>query len=43
MFIEVFDKTLESVKLESTYPLSKVTSTRKIDFVLWSLGKKKSQ
>ena len=40
MFIEVFDKTLESVKLESTYPLSKVTSTKKIDLVLWSLGKK---
>ena len=35
MFIEVFDKTLESVKLESTYPLSKVTSTKKIDFVLF--------
>ena len=41
MYIDVFDKTLEGIELESTYSLSKVTSTKKIDLVLWSLGKKR--
>ena len=39
-YIKIFDKTISDAKLESNYPLSKITSTKKIDFVLWSLGKK---
>ena len=39
-YIKIFDKVVSDAKLECDYPLSKVTPTKKIDLVLWSLGKK---